>query len=46
MAKQFIKNGIVRTAQTAKREGKLKLQGYVEFKPKSKAKPKPKTETE
>lgn len=46
MAKQLIKNGIVRTAQTTKRENKLKLQGYVEFKPKAKPKAKPKTETE
>jgi len=33
-AKKMIKNGIVRTVETAKRESQLKLQGYVEFNPK------------
>lgn len=34
MAKLLIKNGIVRTAGTAKRESQLKVKGYVEFNPK------------
>lgn len=41
--KKFIKNGVIRTAQTAKRENALKLQGYVEFTPKKKVTPKPAT---
>jgi len=46
MAKLLIKNGVVRTATTTKRENKLKLQGYTEFKG-GKAKPAPKpTNTE
>lgn len=32
--KLLIKNGIVRTVNTAKRESQLKLKGYVEFNPK------------
>lgn len=34
MAKLLIKNGVVRSAGTAKRENQLKLKGYVEFNPK------------
>lgn len=46
MAKLLIKNGVVRNATTAKRESKLKLQGYTEFK-QGKPKPTPKpTNTE
>lgn len=41
--KKMIKNGVVRTVQTAKRESVLKMQGYTEFTPKKKATPKPAT---
>lgn len=44
MTKLLIKNGIVRTAGTAKRESQLKIKGYTEFNPKKEPKPEP-TET-
>lgn len=34
MAKLLIKDGVVRTAATAKRENQLKIKGYTEFNPK------------
>jgi hypothetical protein len=43
MAQLLIKNGIVRTASTGKRESQLKLKGYTEFNPK-KPTPAPKQE--
>jgi len=46
-AELFIKNGVVRSAPTAKRASKLKIQGYTEFKPgKAKPAPAPKAKTE
>jgi hypothetical protein len=43
MAKLLIKDGVVRSASTAKRESQLKVKGYTEFNPKKGTTEKPVT---